>query len=90
MKKRYTLTLTVENVEAFQKVAEKMKLPPVQLSLCVDDFIKEITQTMEKLLEKGSFKLSDIFEMLAKQTLEVEKEELPDGRKQKKIPRVAK
>lgn len=67
MKKRYNLTLTQENVEKFQALCKQGGLPPVTLSLAVDDFLRDIAPVMEKATETGKFSVVDFFQFLGQQ-----------------------
>jgi hypothetical protein len=63
-KKRYSLSLTPENVNTFRSLCKQFKLPESQLSSSVDDFIMEMNRTMQKCVSKGSVTITDLFTMM--------------------------
>jgi hypothetical protein len=48
-KKRYTLTLTVKNMEAIQALLKEKNIPKSLLSATIDDFLASLFQTLREL-----------------------------------------
>jgi cysteinyl-tRNA synthetase len=82
-KKRYTFTLTQKNVEAYQALMKKLNIPQSALSNAMDSFISEMTTTMQKCVDKGSFTITDLFTLMGEQMELITKEEKPDATKRK-------
>lgn len=84
-RKRYQLSLTPSNVERFQNLVKRMGLPPGTMSQACDDVIRDLSETFERALEKGSFELSDLMKLMGQQLelLEEEKKEVQRVSKQK-------
>jgi hypothetical protein len=66
-KRRYSLSLTPANVERFQRVITRMGLPLGTMSLACDDVIRDLAQTFETALDKGSFTTSDMLKLMGQQ-----------------------
>lgn len=81
-KARYSLTLTKENVNEFRLLAKQFRMPASQLSVSVDDFLKEMNATMRRCYEKGSVTLTDLFTMVG-HNIEAAMKEESDAQKRK-------
>lgn len=84
MKRRFSLTLTPENVAAFKAALKRNSMPPNVLSSAVDDFIKEMAVTLNKCADKGSVNFLDFFTMLGEQVQQVVNEEKAHDKEFKK------
>jgi hypothetical protein len=67
IKRRYSLSLTPENVDRFHAIAKKFHAPKIQMSLVCDDAILEWAKMMELAASKGSFTMTDLFKMIGEQ-----------------------
>lgn len=83
MKKRYQLTLTVDNVNAFKAALKKANFPPSVLSSAVDDFLRDMAKTVDKCATKGSFTFIDFFTTLGEQVQDLVQEEINHAEKHK-------
>lgn len=83
MKKRYALTLTVDNVNAFKDALKKANLPPSVLSSSVDDFLRDMAKTVDKCASRGAFTLIDFFTILGEQVQDLVQEEKTHAEKHK-------
>jgi len=73
-KKRYQLTLTEENVNEFNKIAEEMKLPQGTLSLYLDDAVLKINQSIRKFQARGKVSFVDLFSVIGEGLDEIQEE----------------
>lgn len=94
MKKRYQLTLTRENVEKFQDIANRLNMPQNILSYTVDEYLLNLSEAMESLLETDSITAGDFFTVLGNQLkkLEVQQNDeakVHEGKEKKKNRKVA-
>lgn len=79
-KKRYSITLTVENVERFKSILKSVGASQAYMSHCIDDFIRDMSDSMETLKEhhEGAGRpvgLRDLFWVLGKQMEEMLRDE---------------
>lgn len=69
MKKRYQVTLTVKNVEKFQKLANELNMGQNAMSRVFDDQLVSITQTLGALYgqakKRGKVTMADMFQVIA-------------------------
>lgn len=79
MKKRYQLTLTEENVNRFQAIAEKLKMPKSTMSAMLDESLASLVKNMEKWVSQGKVSMVDLFAMIGEQLDELSKEEKQDA-----------
>lgn len=82
-KRRFSLTLTPENVHRFKAALKKANMPPSVLSTAVDDFLRDMSGTLEKCSEKGNVNLMDFFTMLGEQVMQLQEEEKQHAEKLK-------
>lgn len=80
-KRRYSVTLSEENVKRFQAICKKGGLPLSTMSSALDDFLRDISPIMEKAAEKGKFSTLDFFTYLGEQVQAVVEEEKAEQRK---------
>ena len=66
-KKRYQVTLTEENVVRFQNLSITLNLPVSSMSLMLDDMLRNVVGSMEKLTKKGNVSLADMFKVIGEQ-----------------------
>lgn len=78
-KKRYNVTLTPSVVDRFQGLCRQLNLPPSTMSNLCEDSIRNVSDTFQLALDKGSMELSDLFKVMGKQL-----ELLEDDKKVKK------
>jgi hypothetical protein len=79
-KKRYSLSLTRENVNRFHAILLQIGADKGYMSRCVDEFIGETADVLEDLLEKGNVEgkklgLKDVFWVLGKKMDEMVQDE---------------
>lgn len=65
-KKRISITFTEANVERFQKLTKKMGLALTLSNLC-DQAVESTTNELQILFDKGTIKMSDIFNLIGRQ-----------------------
>lgn len=82
-KRRYSVTLTPERVDAFQDAAKALGLPPGTMSASIDDFLKDMTAVLVKAKVRGKFGLNDIFITIGEQIEKLQEEEKRDAEKRK-------
>lgn len=75
MKKRYSLSLTQETVEDFQKTAKQLKLPNSVMSTLCDEAIAGTLKVFKQALASGKFTLTDLFTMIGQVTQQAIEEE---------------
>lgn len=80
-KKRYQLTLTEDNVNEFNKIAEEMKLPQGTLSLYLDDAVLKINDVIRKFQARGSSSFADLFTVIGEGLDEIQKEVADNDKK---------
>lgn len=81
MKKRYQITLTVENVERFQRIAKLLNMGQNAMSRTLDDSLMSMAQTFEALynqgMKKGKVTMADMFQAIAD---ELERQEVHEDK----------
>lgn len=84
MKKRFQVTLTAENVNRFQALAEKMRMPKGIMSTVLDESLLNVTESMEKFAAKGGkLTIADLFTVIGEQLEKItEEEDAKDGRQE--------
>lgn len=86
-KKRVMMTLTVANVERFQRLASEFNLPSNQMSKTCDDTIREMCEMLEKTKEAGTLTVEDLFRLMGREVqllIEEEKKGNVEYKKRKK------
>lgn len=83
MKKRYQLSLTIDNVNAFKAALKKANMPASVLSTAVDDFLRDMAKTIDKCADRGTVSLVDFFTMLGEQVQDFVEEEKQHAEKHK-------
>lgn len=66
-KRRYTLSLTVANVEKFQTLAKQFGMPNNQMSLACDDAIREMAELFQTAQTQGKYTIQDLFKLIGQQ-----------------------
>jgi len=66
-KRRYSLSLTVSNVDEFQKLAKEFGMPQNQMSITCDDAIREISGLFQLAKSQGKFTVKDLFTLMGQQ-----------------------
>lgn len=80
-KKRYQVTLTEATAKEFMQIAEEMGMPPGIMSSVLDDALRNILSTMQKLKVKGkTATFGDFLQIVGEQLNEMEKE-VPNDQK---------
>lgn len=82
MKKRYQLTLTEENVNRFQAIAEQLKMPKSTMSSMLDESLAALVKNMEKWMAQGKVTMVDLFTTIGEQLDELSQEGKQDDQKQ--------
>lgn len=94
MKKRYQVALTVDHVTRFQQLSLKLGMPKSVMSTVLDDSLKTVTESMEKMMEFHSsgktLTLGAVFTELGRQMDKMESEEKIDVESSPKTKAVAK
>jgi hypothetical protein len=60
-KRRYSVSLTPANVDRFQSLLKRLKLPPSTMSAVIDDNIRSMCGTFQTALDKGTKGITDLF-----------------------------
>jgi len=75
MKKRYSVTLTVETVEEFQQTAKDMGMSTSIVSTVCDEAITQTLQMLKKAQEHGRMSITDLFTMIGQRIEQSQQEE---------------
>lgn len=63
--KRYSLSLTINNVNEFKEHCQAFGLAPATLSYMTDDMIVEVNKMFRRSKETGKLTVGDLFRILA-------------------------
>ena len=81
MRKRYSITLTQENMEGMQALVKEFGQKPEMVGTILDEFMKEFLESVAPLIrkaqERGKVTVADLFSVIGAQFEKME--QLPDA-----------
>jgi hypothetical protein len=60
-KRRYSVSLTPANVDRFQNLCKRLKLPPSTMSAAIDDTLRDLCGVFQIALDKGTTGIGNLF-----------------------------
>lgn len=73
-RRRYSLSLTPENVKRFHTVCKEYNMPPGAMSAAVDDFLQGMAGIMEKAAAAKKFSFGDFLGYVSDEVKQMEKQ----------------
>jgi flagellar biosynthesis/type III secretory pathway ATPase len=89
-KKRYSVTLTIDDVTEFQSYVKEYGLASGTLSLAADDMVREMNKMFRRAKETGKLTIGDLFTILGENVQEAMKEVREDAEPTPEAKEVAK
>jgi phosphoribosylformylglycinamidine (FGAM) synthase-like enzyme len=86
-KRRYAVTLTPANVDRFQNLCKRLKLPASTMSAAIDDTIRDLCGVLQISLDKGTTGIGNLFKEKQQEMellLHQEQKEKNDGMQKRK------